>query len=75
LVNTGESLFSEGFPQLWPIFMGALFIAVVMFFPNGLAGIGESLFTRFKRRTSRPKLADGPTLPVAQFAETPSRHD
>src|SRR5580698_80807 len=42
LVNFGESYFSESFPQLWLFLMGALFIGVVMFFPNGLAGLYES---------------------------------
>jgi urea transport system permease protein len=56
LVNTGKSLFSENFPQLWPFFMGGLFIAVVMFFPNGLAGLWETLreriaIARQRRRT------------------------
>ncbi len=39
LVNTGKSLFSETFPQLWLYAMGGLFIAVVVFFPDGLAGV------------------------------------
>lgn len=39
LVNYGKTLFSETFPELWLYLMGALFIAVVMYFPNGLAGI------------------------------------
>lgn len=41
LVNTGKSLFSENFPQLWLFAMGGLFIAVVVLFPNGLAGVWE----------------------------------
>lgn len=41
LVNYGKSAFSETFPELWLFLMGGLFIAVVMFFPNGLAGIWE----------------------------------
>ncbi|MCC7373854.1 MAG: urea ABC transporter permease subunit UrtC [Verrucomicrobiales bacterium] len=41
IVNTGKSLFSETFPQLWLFAMGGLFIAVVVLFPNGLAGIWE----------------------------------
>ena len=41
LVNYGKSVFSESFPELWLFLMGGLFIAVVMFFPNGLAGIWE----------------------------------
>jgi urea transport system permease protein len=39
LVNFGKSYFSESFPTLWLVFMGALFIGVVMAFPNGLAGV------------------------------------
>lgn len=70
LVNTGKSLFSEAFPQLWPILMGGLFIAVVMGFPNGLAGIGDFITSRFKRRVPHPKIAATGTLPVANLAET-----
>lgn len=41
LVNFGKSAFSESFPELWLFLMGGLFIGVVMFFPNGIAGIYE----------------------------------
>jgi urea transport system permease protein len=41
VVNTGKSLFSETFPQLWLFLMGGLFIAVVVLFPNGLAGVWD----------------------------------
>lgn len=41
LVNYGKSAFSESFPSLWLLFMGGLFIGVVMLFPNGLAGLYE----------------------------------
>ena len=39
VVNFGKTFFSERFPQLWLFLIGALFIAVVMVFPNGLAGM------------------------------------
>jgi urea transport system permease protein len=39
LVNFGKTYFSESFPELWLFVIGFLFIAVVMVFPNGLAGI------------------------------------
>jgi urea transport system permease protein len=39
LINFGKTVFSESFPELWLFLMGGLFIAVVMFFPNGLAGL------------------------------------
>ena len=34
-----QDYFSESFPELWLFLMGGLFIAVVMVFPNGLAGL------------------------------------
>ncbi|MCA8883123.1 MAG: urea ABC transporter permease subunit UrtC [Rhodobacteraceae bacterium] len=39
LVNWAKTTFSESFPELWLLGLGGLFIAVVMAFPNGLAGI------------------------------------
>jgi urea transport system permease protein len=41
IVNWAKSAFSESFPTLWLFLMGGLFIAVVMSFPNGLAGVFE----------------------------------
>lgn len=41
LINYGKTAFSETFPELWLFLMGALFISVVMFFPNGLAGLWD----------------------------------
>ena len=54
LVNWAKTTFSEALPELWLLGFGALFIAVVMVFPNGLAGIYDdwvkrpvlALFTR-----------------------------
>src|SRR6056297_1121475 len=39
LVNWAKTSLSESFPELWLLGLGGLFIAVVMLFPNGLAGI------------------------------------
>lgn len=39
LVNWAKTSFSESFPELWLFGLGGLFIAVVLLFPNGLAGI------------------------------------
>ena len=56
LVNLGKTYFSEAFPELWLFLLGGLFIFVVMFLPNGLAGLYEkyvrSFFTR--RHTANP---------------------
>src|SRR5208282_3455382 len=39
VVNWGKSSFSESFPELWLFAMGGLFIAIVLAFPRGLAGL------------------------------------
>lgn len=50
LVNFGKTYFSESFPELWLFLLGALFIAVVMIFPNGLAGLRAQGALSFLRR-------------------------
>jgi urea transport system permease protein len=47
LVNYGKTVFSETYPEMWLFLMGGLFIAVVMFFPSGLAGIWDKYATKY----------------------------
>lgn len=42
LINWAKTSLSESFPELWLFAVGALFIGVVMAFPDGLAGIYKS---------------------------------
>jgi urea transport system permease protein len=51
IVNFGKTAFSEAYPDAWLYLMGGTFIAVVMFFPDGLAGILD------KSSTFKEKLA------------------
>lgn len=66
VVNTAKSLFSESFPQLWLFLMGGLFIAVVMLFPNGLAGVYTSLRKALGqiRKLRRPRAGRPEPAPV-----------
>jgi urea transport system permease protein len=60
LVNFGKTYFSETFPELWLFLMGGLFITVVMYFPNGIAGLYESHGRQWVAKLlpkSRPKVA------------------
>ncbi|WP_425105430.1 urea ABC transporter permease subunit UrtC [Ancylobacter sp.] len=69
LVNWAKTSFSESFPELWLFGLGGLFIAVVLIFPNGIAGLWQSyiaprlgpLFGGAARRTTPP----APTPPAA----------
>ncbi len=38
-VNGAKSWFTQAFPEVWLYFLGALFIAVTLFLPNGIVGL------------------------------------
>jgi len=67
LVNFAKTSLSESFPQLWLFGLGALFIAVVLAFPNGLSGIWadhiqpriDRLFASRKSKSAAGMIADG----------------
>lgn len=57
LVNWAKTTFSEDLPQLWLLAMGGLFIAVVMAFPEGLAGAWRRWIDPMVERVLLPGLA------------------
>ena len=65
LVNTGKSLFSETFPQLWLYAMGGLFILVVVLMPNGLAGLWDDYVNPWLRRAKK-RLMERPPVDGAK---------
>ncbi|HYD68776.1 urea ABC transporter permease subunit UrtC [Azospirillum sp.] len=70
LVNWAKTSFSESFPELWLFAMGALFIGVVMAFPNGLAGLYQDYVAPRLRRLLPGALARvAPVAPPAPAAE------
>jgi urea transport system permease protein len=46
LVGSAKTFFSENFVEYWMYFIGVLFIVVVMFLPDGLAGLLQRLQSR-----------------------------
>jgi urea transport system permease protein len=48
-VNGAKSLFTVAFPEFWLYFLGALFIAVTLFLPQGLVGLARKLAARLRR--------------------------
>jgi urea transport system permease protein len=68
-VNYAKTSFSESFPQLWLFAMGALFIGVVLAFPNGLAGLYAAYLEPFiGRPSSRSRQLD----PIAAARQAPA---
>ncbi|MBS9478636.1 urea ABC transporter permease subunit UrtC [Ancylobacter radicis] len=77
LVNWAKTSFSESFPELWLFGLGGLFIAVVLIFPNGIAGLWQSyvaprlgpLFGGAPTRRAAPPSASPPASgPIAPAA-------
>jgi urea transport system permease protein len=65
LVNFAKTSFSESFPDLWLFGLGALFIAVVLAFPNGLAGLWrEHVEPRLFRKAKGLAPTPTPVLPA-----------
>ena len=48
-VNGAKSWFTQAVPEFWLYFLGALFIAVTLFLPNGLAGLVGQVRARLNK--------------------------
>ena len=69
LVNYAKTSLSESFPELWLFGLGGLFIAVVLFFPDGLSGIWrDHVQSRLDRLIASRKSKKGWTGGVADGA-------
>jgi urea transport system permease protein len=52
-INWARSLLTNHFPDLWPFFLGGLFVAVVLLFPDGLVGLARQISAGSGVRWSR----------------------
>ena len=52
LVNGAKSWFTMAFPEVWPFFLGALFVAVTLFLPEGVLGAVHRITERRARRVA-----------------------
>ncbi len=61
-VNWLRSVLTESYPDLWLFILGGLFVAVVMFFPDGLAGLPRRVaeWTRRRRPAAAAPVKLGP---------------
>lgn len=48
VVNFAKTYLSEAFPDMWLYFQGALFVGVVVLFPNGIVGLFATLWRKRK---------------------------
>jgi hypothetical protein len=68
-VNWLQSTLTTNYPDLWLLVLGGLFVAVVLFFPDGVVGTAQKLIARTRpaategagvRLTGRPDEGQGP---------------
>lgn len=67
-VNALKSWASQAYPAYWPIFLGGMFVIVVLFMPNGLVGLPQQLRTLWKRYQNS-RQSDEPSAPLAAAKE------
>jgi urea transport system permease protein len=79
-INAARSVLTTRFPEWWPVILGGLFVAVVLFFPDGIVGIPSQCRRGIRRL--RARLAGAParrsepaTRPSERPASTVSRSD
>jgi urea transport system permease protein len=55
LTNGAKSFFSESYPEIWLILLGAMFVVIVLFLPSGLVG----LFAKVKSKWPATREREG----------------
>jgi len=73
-----QSWLTTSYPDLWLLFLGALFMGVVLFFPDGVLGAIARLAARVRRGVSPARVDTavehgGPTAQNPQTPMAPSR--
>jgi len=66
LVGSAKTFFSENFVQYWLYFVGGLFIFVVMFLPDGLAGLLGRVRARFAAKPDPTSTLAQPERPIGE---------
>jgi len=59
VVNGAKSWFTVALPELWLYVLGALFIAVTLFLPDGIVGAAQRLLEKRARAAAAPAPAPG----------------
>jgi urea transport system permease protein len=66
IVNWAKSSISEQFPSGWLYLQGLLFVVVIAFLPNGIAGLVQMARSTFRRvMDGRPGMASEPAVAAA----------
>ena len=66
IVNGARSWFTVAFPEYWLFFLGAMFIIVTLFLPNGVVGLVRDLLGRWRARSAPAAAAATDAAPAAE---------
>ncbi|MNL01725.1 leucine/isoleucine/valine transporter permease subunit [compost metagenome] len=70
IVNGAKSWLTVAYPEYWLYFLGALFIAVTLFLPNGIVGLVRKWLSREKtQKAAAPAAKEARREPAASHAE------
>lgn len=70
IVNGAKSWLTVAYPEYWLYFLGALFIAVTLFLPNGIVGLVRRWLSREKpEKAAAPAAKEARREPAASHAE------
>jgi urea transport system permease protein len=69
-VNWLQSLLTTHYPDLWILVLGGMFVAVVLFVPDGIVGTAQKLMARFDAdKTRKPAPARSEEAKTAEMAQ------
>src|SRR5713226_6373891 len=71
-VNWLQSTLTTNYPDLWLLVLGGLFVAVVLFFPDGVVGTAQKLIARVRRSAGAGVRSGG--RPEGAEAQTEVHH-
>ncbi|MDM0046086.1 urea ABC transporter permease subunit UrtC [Variovorax dokdonensis] len=69
IVNGAKSWLTVAYPEFWLYFLGALFIAVTLFLPDGVVGLARRIFKRGAKEAPAPGTDSSGFTPVAAAGE------
>jgi urea transport system permease protein len=72
IVNGGKSWLTAAIPSAWLYALGALFVAVTLFLPDGLVGLGARLRSRLAARLAARAQTPAPAGPTTPSPPAPS---
>lgn len=68
LVSAAQSALTSDMPDVWPFVYGALFLAVILFFPDGLVALWVRVEEELANGWANPMKLAGAALPLATLA-------